>query len=745
MKSRIGFKLVMALVLFSSFITLVTTALQLYFDYRIDIDRINNYDALIRKSYLKSITTSVWLFDERQINIQLKGILNLPDMAHIQIQSAEGTDWSVGTIPPKNTLTKTFSLLYTHKDAIADIGTLSAVVSLENIYTRLFRKAFAILLSNAVKTFLVSGFILMIFQYLITRHLNSLSLWLKDLDIGRSFDRFHLNRRRSPSGKTDELDEVVIAINEMQDNLKTYLNDLIKSENNYRTIFENAVVGVYQSTPEGKFITVNPAFARIFGYDSPEEVMDKISDIATQFYVDPADRTRYQEKLQKFGKMENFEYKALCKDGSEIWISNSTRANIAPNGKIIRYDGMLTDITGRKRAEEEKDKLKARLQQAQKMETIGTLAGGIAHDFNNILGIIIGNMELALDDLPQWTPARVFLEEIKTAGMRAKDLVRQLLSFSRKTEQNMTSPIHIGEIFEESVRLLRASTPSYIEISAEVDRNLSLINADPTQIQQVIINLATNAIHAMEDAPGVLGLHIKEIELTETTFKGYKPLPAGAYIQLTISDTGHGVDPAIFDKIFDPYFTTKEVGKGTGMGLSVVHGIVSSHDGALTLYSEPGKGSVFRILFPTVKAVPVRKPELETDIPEGVGHILFVDDEASLVRLAVHMLEKLGYTVTAFTNPSDALDFFTKTPDAIDLVITDMTMPELTGEILAQRLTEIREDLPVILCTGFSARLDQEGAPPSGIKKIIEKPVNARILAKTVEEVLKPDQSMECR
>ena len=508
-----------------------------------------------------------------------------------------------------------------------------------------------------------------------------------------------------------------------------------KSEEKFKVIFESANDGILVADPAtGMAIMGNEKFSAMVRRRQDDITGMDISTILR----DTRDISELSLSATEGGTPLLLEVPLTRKDGSRIHTEvNAARIEVDGRDHFI---GFFRDISQRIRAEKEKEKLETQLRQALKMEAIGTMAGGIAHDFNNILGIIIGNTELALDDLPQWTPSRTFLDEIKTAGMRAKDLVRQLLSFSRKTEQSATTPINIREIFEESVRLLRASTPSYIELTTEAGRDLSLINADPTQIQQVIINLATNAIHAMEDSPGILGLKLKEIELTETTFKGFKTLPAGNYIQLSISDTGHGVDPAIFDKIFDPYFTTKEVGKGTGMGLSVVHGIVSSHDGALTLYTEPGKGSVFRILFPTVKAVPVRKPELETDIPEGTGHILFVDDEASLVRMAVHMLEKLGYTVTAFTNPSDALEFFAKAPDTIDLVITDMTMPVITGEILALKLMEIREDLPVILCTGFSARLEQEGGLPPGIKKIIEKPVSARLLAKTVEEVLKPDR-----
>ncbi len=862
MKSRIGFKLVVALVLFSSLITIITTALQLYFDYRVDIKRVNNYEALIRESYLESITTSVWLFDDKQIKTQLNGIHHLPDMAHIQIQSAEGTDWSVGSIPSENNLTQTFSMLYEHKGKMVNIGTLTVVMSLEQIYARLFKKAFTILLSNAVKIFLVSGFILMIFQYLLTRHLNSLSRWLKDLDIGRSFDKFHLDRTLKMSRKPDELDEVVIAINEMQDNLKTYLNDLIKNEKNYRTIFENAVEGVSQSTPEGQFITVNPAFAKILGYESPEELIDKISDIATQLYVDPQERTRYQELLKKSGKVENFEFKALCKNGSQIWVSNSTRANTDQDGKITRYDGMIKDITDRKRAEdtlrereaqmrtlidtipdlvwlkdpygvylscnlkferlygakesdiagktdydfvdkkladsfrtndkaamaagtsstneeevtyaddghrelletvktpmynneneligvlgvarditerkrteEEKANLITQLQQAQKMETIGTLAGGIAHDFNNILYPLIGFAEMLQEDLPQDSPEQDNVTEVLHAALRAKDLVKQILTFSRKSDFEL-KPVKLQAILEEALKLLKSSIPATIEFQTDIDADCGLTVADPTQIHQIIMNLATNAHHAMQETGGRLSVTLKQTKI-DAAPSNFSELLPGKYALLKIADTGTGIKKDVLDKIFEPYFTTKETGKGTGLGLSVVQGIVKSCHGDIHVYSEPDKGTQVHVLLPIMKKMTkVNDSDPFEAIQGGTERILLVDDEDMIVKMETQVLERLGYHVTPKTSSVEALNAFKANPDIFDLIISDMTMPNMTGVQLAREIKAVRADIPVIICSGFSDQINEGTSKELGIQGYIMKPVIKKEIAKIIKEVL---------
>ena len=397
------------------------------------------------------------------------------------------------------------------------------------------------------------------------------------------------------------------------------------------------------------------------------------------------------------------------------------------SGKVTGVVEYVSDITERKR-------LEAQLQQSHKMEAIGTLTGGIAHDFNNILGIILGNLELALDDVPEWNRAKFNLEEIRTASLRAKDVVRQLLSFARKTGLEK-KPTNIIPFVKESLNLMRSSIPTSIEIFQNIAKDVDTILADPTQINQVLINLCTNADHAMPDG-GMLEVSLKNVELDEDTSAQYPDLDPGRYVNLTVSDTGQGINPEFKDRIFDPYFTTKEVGKGTGMGLSVVHGIVKSHGGAISVDSEFGRGTAFSIFFPVVEEEAVIETDTIEELPTGSERILFVDDEESMVYIGRNRLERFGYKIEAKTSPVEALELFRNNADQFDLVITDMTMPQMTGVQLAQKLLEIRPDIPIIICTGFSAKVDGEKAKKIGIRQYIEKPLNRSDLAKLVRKVL---------
>ena len=404
-------------------------------------------------------------------------------------------------------------------------------------------------------------------------------------------------------------------------------------------------------------------------------------------------------------------------------------------GKIDGLIGYFRNVTERVEGEEQRKKLEVQLQQAQKMEAIGTLAGGIAHDFNNILGIILGNAELAMDDVPDWNPAKNNLEEVRKACLRAKEVVRQILSFSRKSEVEQ-KPINIATVVAESLRLIRASIPTSIDIRQNIADDKANIFGDPTQIHQIMINLCTNAAHAMDTEGGILEVDLKNIEIDENAVSQYPELNPGAYVQLRVSDTGDGIPSQMIDRIFDPYFTTKDVDKGTGLGLSVVHGIVNSHHGKILLESKTGKGTIFKILFPAVELKTKQKPTEFQKLPIGMERILFVDDEKSMVNLNQQRLAKLGYVVIAKTDPSEALEFFRVNPDQIDLVITDMTMPHMTGDRLAQEILKIKSDTPIILCTGYSNRISKEKAKGLGIRKYIEKPIDMVNLAKSVREVL---------
>ena len=516
-----------------------------------------------------------------------------------------------------------------------------------------------------------------------------------------------------------ELDQMAEYANKMLADRKQAEDALRESEERFRLLTQASFEGIVIHD-KGKILLANDRYYELFGYE-PHELAgkDAISLTAT-----PDSVRRIRECIAE-GNPGPYEVTGKKKDGTifpmEIW------------SRMFRYQAQtarmaaIRDIT-------EKKKLEGELHHVLKMESIGTLAGGIAHDFNNIVGIILGNAELAMDDVPEWNPARHNLEEILTASRRAKDVVRQLLSFARKTKLEK-KPTNILPIVKDSLKLLRSSIPTSIELRQNKAKNVDTILADPTQINQVLINLCTNADHAMPDG-GVIVVTLKNVELDEEAAAQYTDLNPGRYVNLVVSDTGHGISLEEFDRIFDPYFTTKELGKGTGMGLAVVHGIVKGHNGLITVESELGKGTTFNIFFPAVEKEAMVETETGEELPSGDERILFIDDEESLVKMGHQILERLGYKVETTISPIEALELFRSKPDQFDLVITDLTMPKMTGDKLVKEILNIRPDIPIILCTGFSEKIDEKKANAIGASDYIEKPLDKRDFAFNIRKVL---------
>jgi PAS domain S-box-containing protein len=436
-----------------------------------------------------------------------------------------------------------------------------------------------------------------------------------------------------------------------------------------------------------------------------------------------------------------------CKAQEALQTGKPLQAEIEAAGKVwdshwipINSDLFLHfvyDITELKEAEQERAKLRERLFQAQKMEAIGTLAGGIAHDFNNILSAIIGYGEM-LDlfhsaECPQIKPD---LKEILKGAFRAKDLVQQILTFSRKTKRDR-KPLNLLLVIKESLKFLRASLPSTIKIIQSLDPEVGPVLADPTQMQQVVMNLCTNAAHAMRERGGVLEVRLTEVVIGERNGRRVLKLSPGLYARLTVKDSGHGIPPEILARIFDPYFTTKGMGEGTGLGLAVVEGIVQSHGGAITVESEPGSGTVFQVFIPILERTEIDLTTVTTtQIPKGQGRVLFVDDEPALTDMARQILKILGYEVEALTSSPTALNHFLQHPQQYDLAILDLTMPQMTGVELAREILQIRPDLPIILTTGVAEQLSQEELKKAGIGELLKKPFRVRTLAETIKKVL---------
>ena len=394
------------------------------------------------------------------------------------------------------------------------------------------------------------------------------------------------------------------------------------------------------------------------------------------------------------------------------------------------------EITERQQAEKEKSNLENRLRQAQKMEAIGTLAGGIAHDFNNILGAILGYTELSLLDSPESSNTTSNLMQIKKAGNRAKDLVAQILTFSRSSEARKL-PMRISPVIKETLKLLRSTLPSTIEIATALNANDALVSGDPSQVHQLIMNLSTNAAQAMGSEYGKLTISLKGKNIQHSKESGYPHLKPGNYVELIVADTGQGITHEDKERIFEPFFTTKDVGEGTGLGLAVVHGIVENMQGDVSVESTHGVGSAFRVLLPLVVDVPqeMENNVVNTPIPVGKEKILLVDDEEELVKLGDQLLSNLGYQVRTVTNSQEALEIFTHNQN-FDLVITDQTMPNLTGMELAKKILEMRPDIPILLCTGYSTEITDEKIREIGIRSVLMKPISIGDVSRVIRKEL---------
>jgi len=383
----------------------------------------------------------------------------------------------------------------------------------------------------------------------------------------------------------------------------------------------------------------------------------------------------------------------------------------------------------------ERNKMEKQLQQAQKMEAIGTLASGIAHDFNNILSPLVGYSEMLKDELPADHPFQANADIMLSSALRAKELVQRILSFSRQPKSEI-KPIKPKLIIKEALKLIRSSIPTTIDIEQYIDSGCGLVNADATKFHQIIMNLTTNAYHAMKEDGGKLTVTLKQIRIEQDHSEQLNLLP-GTYAHLTVADTGIGINKDIIDKIFDPYFTTKEKEKGTGLGLSVVHGIVKGFDGAIHIYSERGKGTDVHVYIPIIAGEAAKGVFKTKSFPGGTENILLVDDEEVIVVMQKQMLERLGYHVTTRTGSIEALEAFKNNPDKFDLIITDMAMPNMTGIQLAQEIKNLKADIPIIICTGFSEQLTDESWQALGINGYVMKPVIIRELAGTIRNVLK--------
>ncbi|MGV1100188.1 cache domain-containing protein [Thiovibrio sp. JS02] len=500
-----------------------------------------------------------------------------------------------------------------------------------------------------------------------------------------------------------------------------------KSEEKYRALIETTGTGFVIIDSEGRVRDANDEYVRLSGHARQAEILGR----RVTEWTAKHDLRRNREAIKKcysLGAIRHLQIDYVDAGGKVTPVEiNATVVQGDAGPEVIT---ICRDVSGKKQLEEQ-------LRQAQKMEAIGTLAGGIAHDFNNILAAIIGYAEIAKRCLPAsgLEEAKADIQEVLKAGMRAKELVKQILAFSRRNEQER-KPIFLQLLVKEALKLLRASLPTSIEIRQEIAAETGAVLGDPTNIHQILVNLCTNAFHAMEEKGGILTVTLKNVELGDADLVGEPAMGPGSYVLLRVGDTGCGIEPELLQRIFDPYFTTKEVGKGSGLGLAVVHGIVKSYGGMIKVASSVGRGTVFEVYLPQTREGVLWESSQEGGLPFGQERILFVDDEQAIAEMGKAMLSGLGYRVTAKTDPVEALEEFQRNPQDYDLLVTDQTMPNISGIDLIQEVRAVRPGFPVVLCTGYSATISEEKAVELGVGQFVMKPLTMRGLAETVRAAL---------
>jgi len=535
----------------------------------------------------------------------------------------------------------------------------------------------------------------------------------------------------------DDLGRLTVAFNGMLEQIQKREAALEASESRYSHLLGRIDEVVFRMTlPDGQLEFCSPGARRVFGYSDEELLADPG---LYHKLVHPDSRSAFDDMVTAAaaGKVvPAIEYRIVDREGRDKWIMQTNYAVRNQAEEVISLEGFFVETTERVVADQERELLRNELSQAHKLEALGTLSGGIAHDFNNILGAIMGNASLGLDDLPDDHPVAEFLETILRASERASSLTRQILAFSRQSRVEQ-QPVDLGLVLDETLTLLRASLPSTISIKTDISVQVPRVMADPTQLHQVIMNLCTNASHAMRERGGLLEVRLQSRRVTDQDRARTPGLGDGPFVEVVVADTGEGMTSEVQERIFEPFFTTKGDGDGTGMGLSVVYGIVREHGGSIAVESAVGEGTTFRVLLPALDLVDGGDDEAPSqEIRTGEGRVLVVDDEEMITQVAERMLSRLGYEVTTFTNPWKALEAFQNAPDDFDVVITDYTMPNLVGLDLARRILELRPDLPVIITTGDYSRVDAAEVQRLRTVRMAHKPFDLKEISGLVHESL---------
>lgn len=746
-KPSIGRRFAIAILAFSSIVTLASTALQLSIEYQRDVSEIKSQLDEIRDGYSQSLASSLWVTSQKDLKLQLDGIIKLPDMQYLEVLSDKDEVLVAAGVPQASqVISHYYPLTYLHRGKELTLGKLHVVATLDGVYARIRAKVLVILMTQGVKTFLVSLFILYLFQLLVGQHLAAVANFLVTSRGTEPEEKLALNRPHTEDTRDDELDLMVQAINEMRQRLQGYYQELQQSEFRWKFALEGRGDGVWDWDLTTNKASYSDLYKEILGYDK-EVVWNDLSEWKSR--CKPEQISSAMSDLQRYFDHEtpsfSTEIQMQRKDGSWIWVlARGMTSARDETGKPLHIIGTISDITAQKSAEEREKKLNQQLLQATKMESIGHLTGGIAHDFNNILGAIMGYAELSQSimsakpevygNLPR------YMGEILTGSERAKELIQQMLLFSRLSPDLKDSPVSVvmlPPVVKEVVSLLRSSIPATISLNYEIQQENLKVRIQPVHLHQIMMNLGVNARDAIGEY-GTINFSVGALAPDHQICSSCNTAIKGSFVDIAVKDSGAGIPEALLHSIFDPFFTTKDVGKGTGMGLSVVHGIVHQAGGHIMVESVIGTGTTFHVLLPLVASDEIAMAQ--TKIVQAPSQrlsglkLMVVDDELGMASMLRDMLEAEGAGVTVFNDPLLALEAFKKNPQQFDLLITDEAMPNLSGMHLAMQMLYFQPGLPIILCTGYSDHATAEGAAKIGIAGFMYKPLDTpRLLTQIIE------------